>query len=133
MLGIDIENTKRQASLHDIAKRFYSPSEYQALLELPKERQRQRFFEYWTLKEAYVKARGLGIAPLFADLNFEIEDHAPARLHHQASPQDHQGHWHFQLFSLDPEHLVALAVCCEKPTPTVTLRHFSHSEHETNS
>src|SRR6185295_18612851 len=61
-VGVDVEDTHRRGETVRIANRFFSASEVAALEALPPERQRQRFFEYWTLKESYIKARGMGLA-----------------------------------------------------------------------
>ena len=61
-IGVDIEATQRDASCLDLADRYFSPGEVAALRQLPEVRQRDRFFELWTLKEAYIKARGMGLA-----------------------------------------------------------------------
>ena len=42
-----------------IAHRYFAEEEIQALLALPHSDQPSRFYELWSLKEAYIKARGL--------------------------------------------------------------------------
>jgi len=65
-IGVDVEEIDRPGETVTIAERFFSPSEVAALRALPAGEQRERFFEYWTLKEAYIKALGArsrGAAP----------------------------------------------------------------------
>lgn len=59
-IGIDIENT-RKCNLN-LAKRYFHQEEYIYLSSLPKEDQDEAFTRIWTLKEAYVKCTGEGIA-----------------------------------------------------------------------
>ena len=59
-IGIDIENT-RKCNL-SLAKRFFHSEEYNYLSSLPKEEQDEAFTKIWTLKEAFVKCTGEGIA-----------------------------------------------------------------------
>jgi 4'-phosphopantetheinyl transferase len=60
-VGIDAEDGARQVGL-DLIRRYFSHEEHQMLERLePLERQRS-FLELWTLKEAYLKARGLGVS-----------------------------------------------------------------------
>ena len=59
-IGIDIENT-RKCNL-SLAKRYFHSEEYSYLSSLPQEEQDQAFTKLWTLKEAYVKCTGEGIA-----------------------------------------------------------------------
>jgi len=64
-LGCDVEAAARGSggSAERLAKRYYAPEERAALDALPPgEPRRRRFLELWTLKEAYVKALGRGIA-----------------------------------------------------------------------
>ena len=76
-VGVDVERIDRKTDVGAIADRFFSESEVNALLTLPEHAQTQRFFDYWTLKEAYIKARGLGLALPLGDFSFAILD-APA-------------------------------------------------------
>ncbi|MFD0589174.1 4'-phosphopantetheinyl transferase family protein [Paenibacillus sp. GCM10027627] len=59
-LGIDVE-TVREPDLV-LAKRFFSSPEYEGLCRLEPSKQRDRFYELWTLKESYIKAIGEGLS-----------------------------------------------------------------------
>ena len=41
---------------------------------------RDRFLTYWTLKEAYLKARGLGISVPLSDISFTVDGDREARI-----------------------------------------------------
>jgi 4'-phosphopantetheinyl transferase len=58
-LGIDIEEIK-EAHM-DIAKRFFSNDEYNELLLLKGKNRDKKFYDYWVMKESFVKATGLGL------------------------------------------------------------------------
>jgi len=73
-IGCDVENTGRNNDVLAIAERYFSPTETTDLFALPEAHQRNRFFDYWTLKESYIKAWGLGLAIPLADFSFEIND-----------------------------------------------------------
>jgi len=73
-IGCDVENTTRSNDVLAIANRYFSASETNALFSLPTEQQRHRFFDYWTLKESYIKAWGLGLAIPLKDFSFNIID-----------------------------------------------------------
>jgi 4'-phosphopantetheinyl transferase len=73
-IGCDVENTSRSNDVLAIAERYFSTQETTELFTLPKEQQRDRFFDYWTLKESYIKAWGLGLAIPLADFSFAIND-----------------------------------------------------------
>lgn len=73
-IGCDVENTSRSNDVLAIAERYFSKEETTELFALPVEQQRNRFFDYWTLKESYIKAWGLGLAIPLADFSFAISD-----------------------------------------------------------
>ena len=60
-VGIDVEAIDRPVSHLEIARTFFSAAEHADLISLPPAQQRDRFFDLWTFKEAYAKARGLGL------------------------------------------------------------------------
>jgi len=61
-LGVDVENFRAREVSMDIADRYFAPQEVTALNAVPPHQQQYRFFEYWTFKEAYIKARGMGLS-----------------------------------------------------------------------
>lgn len=61
-LGIDTENLGARAAPTGIADRYFACAEVRELNALPLEHRAERFFQYWTLKESYIKARGLGLS-----------------------------------------------------------------------
>ena len=61
-LGVDVEYLDREISVADIARRFFSERESENLLSLPSSSQPLGFFHCWTRKEAFLKAKGMGIA-----------------------------------------------------------------------
>ncbi|GAA0819583.1 4'-phosphopantetheinyl transferase superfamily protein [Colwellia asteriadis] len=73
-IGCDVEDTSRSNDVLAIAERYFSSQETTELFALPSEQQRSRFFDYWTLKESYIKAWGLGLAIPLADFSFLITD-----------------------------------------------------------
>ncbi|MFM6278571.1 MAG: 4'-phosphopantetheinyl transferase family protein, partial [Dolichospermum sp.] len=63
-IGVDIECIRAMSDLESLAKRFFSPEEYEHLRLVSSEEQKQIFFRYWTCKEAYLKATGDGLVKL---------------------------------------------------------------------
>lgn len=108
-IGVDVEDATRDV-LEDV-ERYFSPAEIIALRSLPEERRRDRFFDYWTLKEAFLKAHGEGLSlPLDA---FTLEGIDEGRLSigfDLARLRDDPARWHFVLLSPTERHRAALAV-----------------------
>jgi 4'-phosphopantetheinyl transferase len=61
-LGVDVECMREDMATAEIAARFFSPFECASLSSLPADMQCAAFFECWTRKEAYLKARGDGLS-----------------------------------------------------------------------
>jgi 4'-phosphopantetheinyl transferase len=61
-VGVDIEEVKAGFKGMQIAAHFFSDEEIAALAKLPPQLADKAFFQYWTGKEAYVKARGAGLS-----------------------------------------------------------------------
>lgn len=57
-LGIDLERVRSEVNYWAIARRFFSVAEQAYLQSLPPASQAEGFFQLWTYKEAWVKAKG---------------------------------------------------------------------------
>lgn len=71
-LGVDIERCRASTKIHSILNHYFSEPETTALLALPQELQRDRFFDLWALKESYIKAKGLGLALSLKSFGFDL-------------------------------------------------------------
>ncbi len=60
-IGVDIEYLLREVNSEDIARRFFTTNENKKLNSLPENLKKEAFLRCWTRKEAYLKAKGLGI------------------------------------------------------------------------
>lgn len=61
-VGVDIEFVREDFAGLDVARNFFSPHEVAALSALPVAERATAFFDCWTRKEAYIKARGMGLS-----------------------------------------------------------------------
>lgn len=61
-IGIDIEHIKDNFDVRQVAQRFFSPGEISSLDKIHKHKQSELFFQYWTRKEAFIKATGEGVS-----------------------------------------------------------------------
>ena len=84
-VGVDVENTSRSAPL-DVAKRMFADDELHAMRMLAPSRDK-RFFELWTLKEAYAKARWQGFALPWKEFSFDL-DATQGEIHFQSQSAD---------------------------------------------
>lgn len=84
-VGVDIETVRAaMPQAEDIARRYFAPGERAQWLALPERDRTQAFFQLWTCKEAFVKARGDG---LFSGLaRFEVSLREPRLLSIDGTP-----------------------------------------------
>ena len=61
-LGVDVERLRPNDLSATVGRRYFSAAERERLDALPAELRAGEFFSYWVLKEAYTKARGLGLS-----------------------------------------------------------------------
>ena len=61
-VGVDVEEVRPLPDLEAMARRYFSARETQALLALPAAQRHESFYRYWTRREAWLKARGDGLA-----------------------------------------------------------------------
>lgn len=111
-LGVDVENIATRPAPVEIADRFFARTETAELSHLPPERQPDRFFEYWTFKESYIKARGMGLSIPLDQFSFEFPHERGVRLAIEPELGDHPGRWSFWQFRPRPEY--QLALCAER-------------------
>jgi len=107
-VGVDVEDTRRPLAA-DLAERCFSPREIRTLRALPARMQHDRFYEYWTLKEAYIKARGLGLALPLEHFSF-LPDGERWMVEFDERVRDDARRWQFSLHRPTGNHVVALAI-----------------------
>lgn len=107
-VGIDVENTRREGEWLPVAQRFFAPVEWQDLQRHDLVQRQRRFFELWTLKEAYVKARGTGLSLAFDSFAFRLGIPCSETLEFSAT-DDCGGNWRFWSARLLDQFCVALA------------------------
>jgi len=61
-IGIDIERIRDDVDFGQIANRFFSQGEIRSLEGVHENKLSEVFFQYWTRKEAFIKATGEGIS-----------------------------------------------------------------------
>ncbi|MCY4428237.1 MAG: 4'-phosphopantetheinyl transferase superfamily protein [Halieaceae bacterium] len=71
-IGVDIEIQRRRPFLR-LARRYFADSEVADLEHLPSESSTARFYQYWTLKEAWVKAQGRGLWTALDSVYFHFD------------------------------------------------------------
>ena len=75
-VGIDVERLRADFAPEPLAKRFFSPSECEALSRVPPDERHPAFLRLWTLKEAYLKALGTGLTSPLNAFTVSLDDYS---------------------------------------------------------
>jgi len=123
-LGVDTENSQNRTISRELAEYSFAVQEVADFLAQPIEQQQQRFFEFWTLKESYIKARGMGLSIPLKQFSFRFPRENLIELDIDALQHDAPERWRFWQLRLAKDYLVA--VCAEKINPTPPLLVLRH-------
>jgi 4'-phosphopantetheinyl transferase len=121
-IGVDVEPLERAATILSVADDVFTPSERAELQALPPAASRERAVLLWTLKEAYVKARGLGLTLPLDGFGFSFDD---GELGVRFGPafDDRPERWAFRSREING-HLISLAVERGQAEPEIRF-HFN--------
>lgn len=121
-VGVDVEQIK--ALPEGVAGMVFSPREIDALEEEPEETRAAKFFQFWTAKEAVLKALGTGLSVSGRSFTIDLSEDAVPRL----SNADWAGGeaWAWQLLAFDPAPGFSGAVAVRTTRPLrLTLRRWT--------
>jgi 4'-phosphopantetheinyl transferase len=107
-VGVDVEDVRRSPPNPLVVTRYCSPMEAADIGPRGDPGWQARFLQYWTLKEAYLKARGLGISVPLAEIEFRLNGTHP-RVGFRGSLAESETGWSFHLGEIPPRYLVAIA------------------------
>jgi 4'-phosphopantetheinyl transferase len=77
-IGVDVERVRPVSAWREIAARYFSTGENQALCSLTDEQASEAFFWGWTRKEAYTKALGEGVSERWTQFTLSLQPGAAA-------------------------------------------------------
>ena len=101
-VGVDVEGHRPDFATAEIAERFFSLAERRALSALPVERRCDAFFACWTRKEAYIKARGLGLSLALDGFDVSLAPGEPAALLATRDDPSERDRWSLRALDLGP-------------------------------
>jgi 4'-phosphopantetheinyl transferase len=109
-VGVDAEHCDHKIDYAGMAKRFFHPTETAALEDLPPDRYRRTFFQFWTLKESYLKAHGAGLSMPLDRFAFSLGPDHPPRISEPVVGEEPAHEWHFAQFQLSEPYEIAVAI-----------------------
>ncbi len=108
-VGIDAERIDN-AKLKHLPIECLSQNEQQRMKAKAQDEQYYDFFRFWTLKEAYTKALGLGLFVDFDSIEFDLEAAAPGTAEAATNGADTEKYELLTLKYLEFEHLLAICL-----------------------
>jgi len=109
-VGVDVEAVREVPKAMELARRFFSSAEAAALSNVPVEDRHLAFLRYWTLKESYVKACGVGLLMPLEEFWFDLPAEHPPAICFAESGSDDPAQWQFAELSRPGEYQAALGI-----------------------
>ncbi len=109
-IGVDIEYIRPVPEAEQIVARLFSAQEKAQFLSLPLTHKQKAFFNGWTRKEAYLKARGNGLAHPLTEFDVSLAPGEPARLLSLKGSTQAAAAWSIHDLTPAPGYVAALAV-----------------------
>jgi 4'-phosphopantetheinyl transferase len=119
-IGVDVEKVDPARTEPGVWQQYFAAPEVAALAALPENDRCERFFRYWTLKEAYIKARGLGLSLPLQQFWFLLDGDIGI----QFGPEidDDPARWRFAQEWLTNDFLLAVALPSRTPLALTVVR-----------
>ncbi len=108
--GVDVEQIERRVNLVGVARHSFSELEAGEVERRRGRDRRERFFHYWTLKEAYIKARGMGLALPLRRFSYTFPRPGAVAVRFEPEVGDREREWQLALYQPSPLHYLAAAI-----------------------
>lgn len=109
-VGVDVEYMRPDFVTDEVATHFFSRAEVEEFCAVPAKLKTQSFFNCWTRKEAYIKARGEGLYCPLDQFDVSLAPGEPPRLLDSRIDGDAVMRWTFKELNPEPGYAAALAV-----------------------
>ena len=113
-IGVDTEYVSGTVDGQEIARRFFSAQENLAIDAAPTECRHNLFYQYWTLKEAYLKGIGTGLTEGMSSFH-AVPDPTGAlyQISHDGTDPE-EGTWTLRCIQHGPDYVLSVAVEAER-------------------
>ncbi|MBI3375939.1 MAG: 4'-phosphopantetheinyl transferase superfamily protein [Betaproteobacteria bacterium] len=109
-IGVDLEQIRPDCPAEQIARHFFSDNEVDRLGRLPSEERATAFFHCWARKEAFIKAKGVGLSLPLDQFDVTLAPGEPASLTRTAWDPGEAAQWSLRSLDAGPGFAAALAV-----------------------
>ncbi|MAP11691.1 MAG: 4-phosphopantetheinyl transferase [Gammaproteobacteria bacterium] len=116
--GVDVEQARPLDELWAIAHSVFAERELADLRSLEVLDQHPRFYDYWTLKESYIKARGMGLSLPLQGFSFRFANGELQGVEFDPSLNDDATQWQFHVAQVaSKDHKLAVGLKIGYTTP----------------
>ncbi len=109
-VGVDVEQLRQQQDFDSIARRFFSPQEWETFSNLPEGQREVSFFQCWTRKEAFIKALGEGLSHPLDQFDVSLRPGEPARFLRIGGDAEEAHQWTLRSFVPEAGYVGAVAL-----------------------
>jgi len=109
-IGVDLEQVNPEFCGEDIARRFFSANEVACLEALPAAERTLAFFNCWTRKEAFIKAKGIGLSLALDQFDVTLTPEQQARLLRTCWDESEADRWSLRTLEIGAGYVGALAI-----------------------
>lgn len=109
-IGVDVEKARELPKAVELARRFFAPQEASEVKHASADRRSREFLRFWTFKESYVKARGVGLLVPLDGFFFKLPADAPPSIDFTDAKSDDPASWQFAEIQLAHSYQMALAI-----------------------
>jgi 4'-phosphopantetheinyl transferase len=108
-IGVDLEQIRPDFVFDGIARRCFTTDERAQISSLSNAARPRAFFEYWTRKEAFVKAKGVGVSFALNQFEVTVRSNEAALLLTQWDPAE-VDRWSLHAVDVHPDYAAALVL-----------------------
>jgi 4'-phosphopantetheinyl transferase len=108
-VGVDVEKIRTDLEMDSVAGRFFSANERKALASISGPGRWEAFFKCWTRKEAYLKAKGVGLSLPLDQFDVSFLPNEEVRLLETRPDHNEAGRWNLRPLAMPPGYVAALA------------------------
>ena len=109
-IGVDLEHIKPEFTGDDIARRFFSTTEVACLDQLPADARALAFFNCWTRKEAFIKAKGIGLSLALDQFDVTLAPDQKAELLRTRWDESEADRWSLRTLEIGAGYVGAVAL-----------------------
>jgi 4'-phosphopantetheinyl transferase len=109
-IGVDIEHIRTDFAVDEIARSAFSANDAHCLFSLPPHERQKAFFDGWTRKEAFIKAKGTGLSLPLDQFDVTLAPGEPAALLETRWDKSEVQLWSLRAMDVAPDYAASIAV-----------------------